>query len=153
MAMRNRWIVRAALVAVPFAVAACSSDNNTNNPSGSAGSSNAGAAGSGNAGSSGGGAGGGSGDGGGVKVGLITKETGNPFFLKMKEGAQAEADKKGATLISELGASDNAAQVTAVNSQIAAGVKGILLVAADTTAIQTTIADIKSKNLLVIAVR
>jgi fructose transport system substrate-binding protein len=86
-----------------------------------------------------------------VKVGLITKETGNPFFLKMKEGAQAEADAKGATLIAELGASDNAAQVTAVNSQIAAGVKGILLVAADTTAIEPTIADIKSKNVLVIA--
>src|SRR5204862_6126207 len=111
--MRNQWIVRAALVAVPFAIAACSSDDNTNNPSGRAGSSNAGAAGSGNAGSgnagsgnagsSGGGAGGGRGDGGGAKVGVSTKETGNPFFLKMKEGAQAEADKKGATLISELG--------------------------------------------------
>src|SRR6266852_3226902 len=153
MAMRNRWIVRAALVAVPFAVAACSSDDNTNNPSGSAGSGNAGSgnAGSGNAGSSGGGAGGGSGDGGGVKVGLITKATGNPFFLKTKACAHAEADAKGATLIAELGASDNAAQVTAVNSQIAAGVKGILLVAADTTAVETTIADIKSKNVLVIA--
>jgi fructose transport system substrate-binding protein len=88
---------------------------------------------------------------GGVKVGLITKETGNPFFAKMKEGAQTAADAKGATLIAELGAADNAAQVAAVNSQIAAGVKGILLVAADTTAIEPTIATIKTKNVLVIA--
>ncbi len=157
--LRGQWI--AVLFAVPLALAACSSDDNTNPTtcgsagSGNAGSGNAGSvnAGSGNAGSGngGGGAGGGSTDGGGVKVGLITKETGNPFFLKMKEGAQAEADAKGATLIAELGAADNASQVTAVNSQITAGVKGILLVAADTTAIESTIADIKSKNVLVIA--
>jgi fructose transport system substrate-binding protein len=88
---------------------------------------------------------------GGVKVGLITKETGNPFFAKMKEGAQAAADAKGATLIAELGAADNAAQIASINSQIAAGVKGILLVAADTTAIEPTIATVKSKDVLVIA--
>jgi fructose transport system substrate-binding protein len=86
-----------------------------------------------------------------IKIGLITKENGNPFFQKMKDGAQAEADAKGVTLIAELGAADNAAQVTAVDSQIMAGVKGILLVAADTSAIEPTILDIKSKNVLVIA--
>ena len=149
----SRWKSKAVLLAIPLVLAACSSDDNPANPTttggGHAGSGNAG---SGNAGTSNGGAGGGSSnDGGGVKVGLITKEMGNPFFVKMKEGAQAEADAKGATLIAELGAADNAAQVTAINSQIAAGVKGILLVAADSTAIEPTIADIKTKNVLVIA--
>ena len=140
----------AVLVVVSLALAACSDDDST--PATSTGAAGSGNAGSGNAGGGVGGSGGAvNNDAGGVKVGLITKETGNPFFAKMKEGAQAAADAKGATLIAELGAADNAAQVAAVTSQIAAGVKGILLVAADTTAIEPTIAEIKSKNVLVIA--
>jgi ABC-type sugar transport system substrate-binding protein len=40
-----------------------------------------------------GGSGGGGGGGGDVTVGLITKTETNPFFVKMKEGAQAEAKR------------------------------------------------------------
>lgn len=36
--------------------------------------------------------------GGAVKVGLITKTDTNPFFVKMKEGAQKAAQESGATL-------------------------------------------------------
>ena len=37
---------------------------------------------------------------GAVKLGLITKTETNPFFVKMKEGADKEARAKGATLMS-----------------------------------------------------
>ena len=37
-------------------------------------------------------------DGTGVTITLITKDNTNPFFVKMHEGAQAEAAKLGATL-------------------------------------------------------
>src|SRR5690349_17202683 len=110
--MRMSGWKTAVLVAVPTLLAACSDDSSPANPAttggGNAGSGNAGTgnAGTGNAGTGGGGGNGGAGstDGGDVKVGLITKENGNPFFAKMKEGAEAEATVKGATLIAELGA-------------------------------------------------
>jgi fructose transport system substrate-binding protein len=44
-------------------------------------------------GSSGGGGGGGT-----VKIGLITKTDSNPYFISMRDAAQAEADKMGADL-------------------------------------------------------
>ena len=61
-----------------------------------------------------------SGSGGGgddpVKVGLITKTETNPFFVKMKDGASAEAQKSGASLQSFAGKKDgdNESQVSAV---------------------------------------
>lgn len=45
----------------------------------------------------------GGGGGGKVKIGLITKTETNPFFVKMKEGAQAEAQKDGAAVQSFAG--------------------------------------------------
>ena len=39
-------------------------------------------------------------------VGLITKTETNPFFVKMKEGAQAEAKKLGAKLLTAAGKTD-----------------------------------------------
>lgn len=41
-----------------------------------------------------------------VKVGLITKTDSNPFFVHLREAAQAQADKDGAELISLAGAFD-----------------------------------------------
>ncbi|MBP6647235.1 MAG: sugar ABC transporter substrate-binding protein, partial [Burkholderiaceae bacterium] len=54
-------------------------------------------------------------------IGLITKTETNPFFVKMKEGAQAEAKKMGAKLISAAGKADgdNAGQVTAIENMVA----------------------------------
>ena len=55
--------------------------------------------------------GGGGGGGGGseeeLKVGLITKTESNPFFVKMKEGAQAEAKEVNVKLITAAGKADN----------------------------------------------
>ena len=39
-------------------------------------------------------------------IGLVTKTETNPFFVKMKEGAQEEAKKLGAKLLSGAGKAD-----------------------------------------------
>jgi fructose transport system substrate-binding protein len=90
---------------------------------------------------------------GSVKVGLITKTETNPFFVKMKEGAQKEASAKGATLQSAAGKfdGDNASQVTAIENMVAAGVKGILITPSDTKAIVPSVEKAKAKGVLVIA--
>ncbi|MCS6835573.1 MAG: sugar ABC transporter substrate-binding protein, partial [Anaerolineae bacterium] len=50
-----------------------------------------------------------------IKIGLITKTETNPFFVKMREGAQAKAEELGVELLFAAGSfdGDNEAQVTA----------------------------------------
>ena len=88
-----------------------------------------------------------------ITVGLITKTETNPFFVKMREGAQAKADELGVTLLTAAGSfdGDNAAQVTAIENMVAAGAKGILLVASDTTAIVPAIQAAREQGVIVIA--
>jgi fructose transport system substrate-binding protein len=95
----------------------------------------------------------GSGSGGDITVGLITKTDTNPFFVKMKEGAQKEAQAKGIKLMTAAGKfdGDNASQVTAMENMIAAGVKGILIVPSDTKAIVPSIQKARAKGIEVIA--
>ncbi len=91
--------------------------------------------------------------GGSVSVGLITKTETNPFFVKMKEGADKEAKAKGLKLLTGAGKfdGDNAGQVTAIENMMSAGVKGILITPSDTKAIIPTIAKARAKGILVIA--
>jgi fructose transport system substrate-binding protein len=99
-------------------------------------------------------AGNGSGSGGdGVKIGLITKTETNPFFVKMKEGAQQKASELGAELQSFAGKKDgdNETQVQAVESLIAAGAKGILITPNDSKAIVPALDKARQAGLLVIA--
>ena len=86
-------------------------------------------------------------------IGLITKTETNPFFVKMKEGAQAAATAKGAKLMSGAGKADgdNAGQVTAMENMIAAGAKTILITPSDSKAIVPSIAKARAKGVLVIA--
>src|SRR5258708_24074227 len=72
-----------------------------------------------------------------IIIGLITKTETNPFFVKMREGAQAAADKAGAKLLYASGKSDsdNETQVSAIETMVNAGVKGILLVPAQSAGI------------------
>ena len=79
--------------------------------------------------------------GGEIVVGLITKTETNPFFVKMKEGAQAKATELGAKLLTGAGAKDgdNEGQVTAMENMINAGAKGILITPSDTKAIVPSI--------------
>src|SRR3954453_13391144 len=86
-------------------------------------------------------------------VGLITKTDTNPFFVKMKEGAQQAADKAGLTLQSFAGKQDgdNEAQVQAIENLISSGAKGILITPSDSKAIVPSIDKAKQAGLLVIA--
>src|SRR5438105_6617254 len=74
-------------------------------------------------------------------VGLITKTNNNPFFVKMKEGAEAKAKELGVTLQSFAGKfdGDNDSQVAAIESLIAGGAKGFMIVPSDSSAIVPTI--------------
>jgi fructose transport system substrate-binding protein len=91
--------------------------------------------------------------GGSITVGLITKTETNPFFVKMKEGAQAKADELGVKLLTGAGASDgdNEGQVTALENMVNAGAKGILITPSDTKAIVPSIKKARDKGVLVIA--
>ena len=70
-------------------------------------------------------------------VGLITKTNTNPFFVKMKAGAEEAATANGIELRSFAGKidGDNDSQVAAIENLIASGAKGILITANDSRAI------------------
>jgi fructose transport system substrate-binding protein len=123
-------VVAGSALALAAGVAACGSDD-----SGSA--------------SSGGGGGGGD----KVTVGLITKTETNPFFVKMKEGAQAEAKSLGADLQSFAGKKDgdNESQVAAVENLISAGAKGFMITPNDSKAIVPSLDKARAAGLLVVA--
>ena len=101
----------------------------------------------------GGGNSGSSGGGGGTIVGLITKTDTNPFFVKMKEGAQAAAKTQGVTLQTFAGKQDgdNESQVQAIENLISAGAKGFLITPSDSKAIVPSIDKAKQAGMLVIA--
>ena len=62
-------------------------------------------------------------------IGLITKTETNPFFVKMKEGATAEAIKMGAKVLTASGKKDGdtASQIAAIENMTARGAKTILI--------------------------
>ncbi|SBT17879.1 D-ribose-binding periplasmic protein precursor [Marinomonas gallaica] len=86
-------------------------------------------------------------------IGLITKTNTNPFFVKMKEGAQEKAEELGVELRTFAGRydGDNETQVQAVENLIASGAKGILITPSDTAGIVPTIEKAREAGLLVIA--
>jgi len=100
-----------------------------------------------------GGGGSGGGDSEEVKIGLITKTETNPFFVKMKEGAESKAGELGAEVQSFAGKKDgdNESQVAAVESLIGAGAQGILITPNNSSAIVPSIDKARQQGLLVIA--
>jgi fructose transport system substrate-binding protein len=88
-----------------------------------------------------------------AQIGLITKTETNPFFVKMKEGAESAAKSAGVKLYTGSGRNDgdNAGQVTAMENMIAAGVRVILITVNDAKAIVPTLAKARAKGILVIA--
>ena len=88
-----------------------------------------------------------------VTIGLITKTETNPFFVKMKEGAQAQAKKDNVKLLTASGKSDtdNASQVTAMENMTTQGAKVILDVPADSKAIVPAIKKARDAGVIVIA--
>ncbi|BEL04277.1 sugar ABC transporter substrate-binding protein [Actinoplanes sichuanensis] len=86
-------------------------------------------------------------------VGLITKTDTNPFFVKMKEGAQQAAQQQGIELQTFAGKQDgdNEAQVQAIENLISVGAKGFLITPNDSKAIVPAIDKARQAGLLVIA--
>ncbi len=86
-------------------------------------------------------------------IGLITKTESNPFFVKMKEGAQKKATELGAKLLSASGKADNdnASQVTAIENMVAAGAQTILITPSDSKAIVPAIEKARKAGVQVIA--
>ena len=85
-------------------------------------------------------------------VGLITKTETNPFFVKMREGAEAKAKELGVKLIACAGKfdGDNDGQVACIENQISAGSKGFAIVPSDSKAIVPTIKKARDAGLKVI---
>ncbi len=88
-----------------------------------------------------------------VSACLITKTDTNPFFVKMKEGAEAKAAELGVSLKSFAGRvdGDHETQVAAIETCIADGAKGILITASDTSAIVQSVQQARDAGLVVIA--
>lgn len=84
---------------------------------------------------------------------LITKTDSNPYFVTMRKGAVSEAKKLGVNLKTYAGKydGDNQTQVSAIESCIADGAKGILITPSDTQAIVPTVEKARQAGLLVIA--
>jgi len=122
-----------AIAALALGAAACGSSNSNSGSSGSSTSS--------------------SGGGKNITVGLITKTDTNPFFVKMKEGASAEAAKLGVQLQTFAGKQDgdNESQVQAVENLIAKGAKGLLITPNDSKAIVPALDKARAAGMLVIA--
>ncbi|MEO9895061.1 MAG: substrate-binding domain-containing protein [Paracoccaceae bacterium] len=64
---------------------------------------------------------------------LVTKNNTNPFFVKMREGAEAAAKAAGLDFLAFAGQLDTDAtpQITAIENCVASGAKGILITAAN----------------------
>ena len=88
-----------------------------------------------------------------IKVGLITKTDTNPFFVKMKEGAQKQAKALGVTLLTAAGKidGDNASQITAIENMVTRRRQGHPDHAERTKAIVPAIKKARAKGVLVIA--
>jgi fructose transport system substrate-binding protein len=83
---------------------------------------------------------------------LITKNNTNPFFVKMKEGAEAKAKELGVEFAASAGKVDGdaAPQIEAIENCVAAGHKGILITASNDSVIPALKAA-RAAGLLVIA--
>ena len=88
-----------------------------------------------------------------ILIGLVTKTEVNPYFVKLRQAATAEAEKKGAKLLARFGKfdGDNEGQVAAVENLISAGVKGILITPNNSTGMLGIIKKARDKGILVIA--
>ena len=88
-----------------------------------------------------------------VIVGLVTKTEVNPYFVKLRQAAEAEAKKKGLKLIARFGKfdGDNEGQVAAIEDLISAGAKGILVTPNNSTGMLGIIKKARDSGILVIA--
>lgn len=83
---------------------------------------------------------------------LITKNNTNPFFVKMKEGAEAAATAAGMDFQAYAGEKDGdaAPQITAIENCVTAGAKGILITPSNDS-VGPALKDARAAGILVIA--
>jgi fructose transport system substrate-binding protein len=83
---------------------------------------------------------------------LITKNNTNPFFVKMKDGAEAAAKTAGLDFKAYAGITDGdaAPQITAIENCVAAGAKGILITPSNDS-VGPALKDARAAGILVIA--
>lgn len=83
---------------------------------------------------------------------LITKNNTNPFFVKMKEGAETAAKAAGMDFQAYAGEKDGdaAPQITAIENCVAAGAKGILITPSNDS-VGPALKDARAAGILVIA--
>jgi fructose transport system substrate-binding protein len=88
-----------------------------------------------------------------IIVGLITKTNANPFFAKMKEGAESKAKELGVDFRSFAGKydGDNEGQVDAIERLVNTGAKAILITPSHTKAIVPSVERARKAGILVIA--
>ena len=88
-----------------------------------------------------------------MSVGLIVKRNTNPFWVTMKDTAEATADDDNVKLLTAAGKSDidNDSQVAALARMTAEGAKGIMITPADSTAIVPAIEKARDAGVTVIA--
>ncbi|MGN6535872.1 MAG: substrate-binding domain-containing protein, partial [Mesorhizobium sp.] len=88
-----------------------------------------------------------------ILIGLITKTNGNPFYAKMKEGAEAKAKELGVELQSYAGKidGDSDSQVAAIETLISAGAKGIMITPSDPKGIVPTLEKARKAGIFVVA--
>lgn len=88
-----------------------------------------------------------------IIVGLVTKTEVNPYFVKLRQSAAAEAKRLGVKLIARAGKfdGDNEGQVAAIEDLISAGAKGILITPSNSTGILRAVKQARDKGILVIA--
>ncbi|WGW11334.1 substrate-binding domain-containing protein [Saxibacter everestensis] len=94
-----------------------------------------------------------SGSGDAVKIGLVTKTDSNPFFVNIREAAQAQAEKSGAEVVALAGKfdGDNEGQVAAIENLVSQGVKGILITPNSSSGILNAIKQARDAGVVVIA--
>lgn len=89
-----------------------------------------------------------------ILIGLITKTNTNPFFVKMKEGAEAQAAQHGNVELRSFAGrfdGDNDSQVQAIENLISAGARGILITPNDSEAIVPAVQQARDAGIVVIA--
>ncbi len=89
----------------------------------------------------------------GVSACLITKTETNPFFVKMREGAEAAAEEQGVTLSNFSGKFDTdfESQIAAVETCVANGASGILITPSIPDALVSVVTSAREAGVLVIA--
>ena len=88
-----------------------------------------------------------------ITIGLVTKTEVNPYFVKLRQAATAEAEKKGAKLIARFGKfdGDNEGQVAALSKTLSAlGSKASWITPSNSTGILGVIKKARDKGILVI---